>query len=118
MTNQFHEFFECNFWRVFAICPECASSPSPPPAAAGLPEVRTAAGTACRAENLVKWKCSPLSLSIYVPAMNMGLVSHPIQQFSEPLAPLSQQQQPPSHAQCARTDLNKRFLPKQMTTTG
>ena len=23
-----------------------------------------------------------------------------------------------SHSQCARTDLNKRFLPKQMTTTG
>ena len=22
MTTQFHECFECNFWRVFAICPE------------------------------------------------------------------------------------------------
>ena len=26
MTTQFHEFFECKFWRIFAICPECAST--------------------------------------------------------------------------------------------
>ena len=25
MITQFHEFFECNFWRVFAICPVCAT---------------------------------------------------------------------------------------------
>ena len=25
MTTQFHEFFECIFWRVFAICPKCAA---------------------------------------------------------------------------------------------
>ena len=53
-----------------------------------------------RAENLVKWKCPSLSLSIYVPAMNMGLVSHSIHQFSEPLAPPSQQQ-PPSQGRRA-----------------
>ena len=26
ITTQFHEFFECIFWRVFAICPECAAA--------------------------------------------------------------------------------------------
>ena len=41
MTTQFHEFFECNFWRVFAICPECA--PPPPPTAASTTTAPTSA---------------------------------------------------------------------------